>query len=173
MSYPQPTCLPGPAHPPYPQQWQSMLSYGYPALTKQRRVSEPVVGWLLLGSAVLMMVGAAMPWATVLTYSVAGTVGGGKITMFFGLVLAVFGVLTGLRQGRLWVSITACVLTVLVVLIALGNMANISSIARNRNLAFLGDSVRIGAGLWLTLVAGLAALTLSIIAMARRPVQNS
>lgn len=70
-------------------------------------------------------------------------------------------------------SITGCVLAVLVILIALGNMADIANVARNHSVAVLGDSVSIGAGLWLTLVAGIAALTLSIIGIARRPVQNS
>ncbi|MCA1645644.1 MAG: hypothetical protein ABR604_09370 [Jatrophihabitantaceae bacterium] len=161
-----------PAQYPPAQYAQPVTGYGY-RLPKQRHVSEPLVGWLLLGSGVLLMVSAAMPWATVLTYSVAGTVGGGKITLAFGLALAVFGVLIGVRQGLLWVSITSCVLALLAVLVALGNMANISSVASSRNLAFLGqDAVAIGAGLWLTLVASLAALTLSIIGIARRSVPN-
>ena len=119
------------------------------------------------------MIGAPMPWATVLTFSVAGTVGGGKATMFFGVVLAVFGLLIGLKQGRLWVSITACVLAALVVLVAIGNMGNITDVARKSADNFLGNTVSIGSGLWLTLVAGIAALVLSIIGIARRRVQPS
>jgi hypothetical protein len=141
--------------------------YGYPVVAATR-VSEPIVGWLLLGAGVLLMIAAAMPWATVLSFSVAGTVGGGKATMFFGIVLAVFGLLIGLKQGRLWVSITACVVAALVVLIALGNMGNITDVARNSGDRFLGNSVSIGSGLYLTLLAGLAALVLSIIGIARR-----
>jgi hypothetical protein len=164
------------APPHYPPGQYAQPQYGQPMtgyVTRQRRVSEPVVGWLLLGVATLMIISATMPWATVLTFSVAGTVGGGKATLFFGLVFAAFGVLIGMRQGLVWVSITGCVLAVLVILIALGNMGDIANVARNQSVAVLGDSVSIGAGLWLTLVAGIAALTLSIIGIARRPVQNS
>lgn len=162
-----------PADQPQPQPYaQQPMSYGYPAAPPPR-LSEPLVGWLLLGAGVLLVIGAAMPWATVLTISVAGTVGGGKVTMFFGIVLAAFGLLIGLKQGRLWVSITACVLAALVVLIALGNMGNISSVARKSDELFLGNSVSIGSGLWLTLVMGLAALALSIVGIARRPVRKA
>jgi hypothetical protein len=168
--YVQPPTAPyGQQAAPYAQQTQP---YGYPAAPRPR-LSEPVVGWLMLGAGVLLVIGAAMPWATVLTLSVAGTVGGGKATMFFGLVIAVFGLLIGLKQGRLWVSITACVLAALVVLIALGNMGNITSIARKSDELFLGATVSIGSGLWLTLVAGLAALAASIVGIARRPLQKT
>ena len=157
--------------PPYQPYGQPPAGYGYPAAGP--RVSEPLIGWLLLGAGVLLMIGAPMPWATVLTFSVAGTVGGGKATMFFGVVLAVFGLLIGLKQGRLWVSITACVLAALVVLVAIGNMGNITDVARKSADNFLGNTVSIGSGLWLTLVAGIAALVLSIIGIARRRVQPS
>jgi hypothetical protein len=158
--------------PPYQPYGQPPAGYGYPAAAGPR-VSEPLIGWLLLGAGVLLMIGAPMPWATVLTFSVAGTVGGGKATMFFGVVLAVFGLLIGLKQGRLWVSITACVLAALVVLVAIGNMGNITDVARKSADNFLGNTVSIGSGLWLTLVAGIAALVLSIIGIARRRVQPS
>jgi hypothetical protein len=140
---------------------------------KQRRVSEPVVGWLLVGAAALMVISGPLPWATVLSFSVAGTVGAGKVTMFFGLLLAAFGVLIGTRHGRLWVSITGCVLAALATLIALSNMGNISSVARERRAELLGNSVSIGVGLWLTLAASLAALALSIVGIARRPAPKS
>jgi hypothetical protein len=122
----------------------------------------------LLGAGVLLMIGAAMPWATVLTISVAGTVGAGKATMFFGLVLAGFGLLIGLKRGRLWVSITACVVAVFVVLTALGNTSNITDVAHNSGDRFLGNTVSIGSGLYLTLMAGIGALVLSIVGIARR-----
>ena len=73
----------------------------------QRRVSEPVIGWLLLGVAALTVISAVLPWATVLGISIKGTVGDGKLSIFCGAVLAVLGVLIGVRQGRLWVSIVA------------------------------------------------------------------
>jgi hypothetical protein len=165
--YPQGLYGPPPSQP----YGQPPGAYGYPVAAAPR-VSEPVVGWLLLGAAVLVVIGASMPWATVLTISVAGTVGGGKATMFFGVVLGVFGLLIGLKQGRLWVSITACVLAALVVLIALGNVGNISDVARQNGDTFLGNSVSVGSGLWLTLVAGLAAVALSIVGIARRRVQT-
>ncbi|MDQ2749757.1 MAG: hypothetical protein ABI775_05705 [Pseudonocardiales bacterium] len=136
------------------------------------RRSAPLLGWLLLGAGVLLVIGAPMPWATVLSISVAGTVGGGKATMFFGVLIAAGGLLIGMKQGRLWVPITACVLAALVVLIALGNMGNISSVATKNEERFAGNTVSIGSGLWLTLVMGLAALGLSIVGIARRPALN-
>jgi hypothetical protein len=94
------------------------------------------------------------------------------LTGFFGLVLAGFGVVIGVRQGLLWVPITSCVLASLVTIIALANMSSISTLADDDETLPVGVHVSIGSGLWLTLVAGLAVLVLSIIGMVRRPAEN-
>lgn len=145
------------------------MTYGYP-LAPPPRLSEPVVGWLLLGAGALTMVAAALPWASVLGTSIAGTRGDGKISLFCGAVIAILGVLIGLRQGRVWVSITACVFAVFVALIGLADIGNVSSVADGSVTAILGDdAVTVGAGLWVTLVAGLAGIAVSIVGIARRP----
>jgi len=48
----------------------------------QRRVSEPVIGWLLLAMAALTVISAVLPWAAVLGISIKGTVGDGKLSIF-------------------------------------------------------------------------------------------
>ncbi|PZS30603.1 MAG: hypothetical protein DLM58_13365 [Pseudonocardiales bacterium] len=170
----RPQAPPGYHGQPQPSQYgQPVTGYGYPVSTKQRRRTEPLIGWLLLGAGVLLVIAGLMPWATVLDISVAGTVGGGAVTLFFGLVIAAFGVVIGLRQGLLGFSITACVLAALAVLIALANMANIKSLTNDQQAVLLGNTVSIGIGLWLTLVASLAALTLSILGIVRRPAQTA
>jgi len=58
-----------------------MTAMTYPA-APQRRVSEPVIGWLLLGVAALTVISAVLPWATVLGISIKGTVGDGKLSIF-------------------------------------------------------------------------------------------
>ena len=137
--------------------------HGYPAAPR-RRLAEPVIGWLLLGVSVLTAVSAALPWARVLGISVAGTRGDGEITIFCAAVLAVLGILIGLGQGRLWVLITACVFAAFVTLVGLADIGNVSRIANDANRTVFGkDAVSVGAGLWLTLVAGLAALALSVV----------
>jgi hypothetical protein len=170
--YGQPQYVPSPYPPPPPYQpyWQ-LPGYGYPP-PPPPRLTEPIVGWLLLGAGILLVVAAAMPWATALDISVAGTKGGGVLTGFFGLVLAGFGVVIGVRQGLLWVPITSCVLASLVTIIALANMSSISTLADDDVTLPVDVHVRIGSGLWLTLVAGLAVLVLSIIGMVRRPAEN-
>jgi hypothetical protein len=159
--------------PPYPPQGQfPQPPAGYGSAPPARRLSEPLVGWLLVGVAALTMIAAALPWATVLTISVAGTAADGRLTIGCGVILAGLGVLIGVGRGALWVSITACVIGTVVTLIALADVGSVSSIARHGTAAFLADEdVSVGGGLWLTVLAGFAALALSIVAMARRRVR--
>jgi hypothetical protein len=169
-----PQYAPNPYGPPqYPPHAQPPPGYGYlPA--QPRRVCEPILGWLLLAAGVLLVVSAALPWATALDISVAGTRGGGAVTGFFGLVLAGFGIVIGVRRGLLWVPITSCVLSALVTIIAVANMGSIANLAaEHRGELPANFHASIGVGLWLTLSAGLAVLGLSIAGMARRPVQHA
>jgi hypothetical protein len=165
--YQQPSYGP-PQYPPPGHFQQPPVGYGY--APPARRLSEPLVGWLLVGVGALTMVAAALPWATVLGISVAGTVADGQLSMVCGAILAGLGVVIGLGQGALWVSITACVFGIFVALIGLLDVGSVGSFARHGSAEFLNrDEVSVGGGLWLTLIAGFAAVALSIVGMVRRP----
>lgn len=140
--------------------------FGY-TRTLPPRVSAPVLGWVLLGVGALMLLAAILPWATAGSLSLAGTAGDGAITLFFAIAIGAIGLVIGLRQGRLWASIVACVLGALTTITALVDIGNVSTRANDFNDS-LGLDVSVGSGLWLTLVTGVAATGLSVAAIVRR-----
>jgi uncharacterized membrane protein len=83
-------------------------------------------------------------------------------------IVAVTGLLIGLRQGRLWTSIVALVFAVVTVLIGFADLGNISQLYGPAK-DFPDSVFSVGFGLWLVLIGGVAGLVLSIVAMVRRP----
>lgn len=130
------------------------------------QLSQPPMGWALLGLGVLTALAAALPWATVGVISVAGTSGDGAITLLLGLVIAAMGLVIGLRNGRAWTSIVAIVLGALVLLVAGIDTAHISTFSSRFDGIDLHVSV--GPGLWLTLAAGVATVICAVIALVNR-----
>lgn len=111
--------------------------------------------WLMMGIAVIGVIGAFLPWATFGIFSVAGTDGDGVITLILFIVFGLIGLWLG-RQGdpnvAMGVKVLSIVLMAVVVVIAVYDIANISS---------EGDSfikVSPGGGLYLTLISGIAGL---------------
>lgn len=150
---------------PYPAPYLTPYAQGYP---QPALVSEPLLGWLLLVAAAVAAIAAVLPWATVFAQSFPGTDGDGVLVIICAIVLATCAVVIGLHNGRLWASITACVLSVLITLIGLIDLADVSNVVRSVEHGFLSGSVSVGAGLWLTVVSGLAAVGLSVAAIVRR-----
>lgn len=133
-----------------------------PPASATSRVSNPVVGWVLLGAGVMLALGAFLPWVTAFggALSKNGLDGGsdGIITLVLGLGVAAIGFTIGMRHGLLWAPITAAVLSALAGLTAVVDMNDVSGRA----------GVEVGSGLWVTAVAAFAALILAIVAMAVR-----
>jgi hypothetical protein len=180
--YPYPPTQPGAAYGTSPsaygyppqQQLPHQPAYGYPSpqwAPPPRRIAAPVVGYGLLAGAVFVIGAAFMPWAQVFGISIDGTDGNGdgNVTLFLGIVIAVMGVIVACSQGRLWTSVVACVAASLVLVTAFSDLTNVSGMADDGGLD--PDSVSIGGGLWVTLLAGLLALAFSIIGIARREVR--
>ena len=134
-----------------------------------RRRSIPAAGWALFAIGVLMAIAALMPWAVAFGISIGGTQGDGTLTAGCAIVIAVTGLVIGLRQGLLWASITACVLAALVVLVALADIGDVTRFA-GPSTVFGPGTVQVGPGLWLTLVAAVGGVGASIVAMVRRPI---
>jgi hypothetical protein len=160
---------------PYPYQ-QPQQPYGYrpygapypqpPA--GQNRVAAPRIGWLLIGTALVALIAALLPWAYVFGVSIRGTDGNGdgNATLLFAIVVAVMGIVVAAGAGKVWTSIVACVFSALIVLVSLIDLSDVTNVASNDGLG--GIAVDIGPGLWLSLVAGGAALGASIVGIARR-----
>ncbi|MCU1658250.1 MAG: hypothetical protein JWO57_2906, partial [Pseudonocardiales bacterium] len=168
--YGEPLYPPQPGPPAIYGYWQPPAQWGAPPgypLPPGRRRSEPVVGWLLLFTAMLTIVAALLPWATAFTISISGTTGDGNLTIFCAIVIAVAGLVIGLGEGRLWAAIVALIFSLFVLLIGFVDAADISRIL-NR----YGGVGSIGAGLWLTVLAGALGVVLSIVAIARRPMRR-
>jgi hypothetical protein len=165
---------------PYPHQQQQPqydYPYGYPQYGYRpsppqggasARVAAPRVGWALIGTALVALIAALLPWAYVFGISIRGTDGNGdgNATLFFALVVIVMGIVVAAGGGRVWTSIVACVFASLIVLLSLIDLSDITNVASNDGLG--GVSVGVGPGLWLSLLAGLAALAASIVGIARR-----
>jgi hypothetical protein len=166
--------------PPYGQPPYGYPGYGYPGYgypgggypqPAPTKVSAPLTGWLLLGTAALSAAGSVTPWVQIqfgsLSQDVNGTVGDGKLTLVCAVAVAVTGLVIALRQGRLWASIVALVFAVFTVLIGLADLGSLNQLY-GPTTGLPSDVFSIGFGLWLVIVGGLAGIVLSIVALVRR-----
>jgi hypothetical protein len=130
-------------------------------IQKATVVSQAAV-WTAFGAAVAIILGAFLPWASVLVFSVNGTSGDGRITLVAGAV-ALVGVLVYLRTNveKMVSKILVKVGVPVALLVALGtslyDTIHVSTIAHTQVFGTtVGASV--GAGLWLTLVASIVGI---------------
>ncbi|HZY75680.1 MAG TPA: hypothetical protein VFE40_05115 [Jatrophihabitantaceae bacterium] len=164
--YPQPGYpQPGYPQPGYPQPGYPYPGFGYPA-PDGRRVSDPVLGWLTVGAALLAVLGGVLPWATVFGVSVYSSGGDGALVIGCAVIAGACGIAIGLARGRLWASITVTVFGLLIGLIGLVDTVNVNAIASNADVP--PGIASVGAGLWLTIVAGLLITGLGAVAIVRR-----
>ncbi len=114
----------------------------------------------MCAAGVVIVVAALLPWKTVGSVHVQGTLGDGILTIVFGFVGAVAGAVRALtrRQGRWPVAGPAIALTLaaFTTLIAYSDVLSVSKIAT------------VGLGLVLTLVGGICLAIFSILALLRR-----
>lgn len=175
--YQQPGQPPAPGYG-YPTQGYGYPGYGYPGYGNQlapkpTRVSAPWTGWLLALGAAAATIGSFLTWVHAVAGGVStdfsGTSGGrdGKITVVFGVLLLAGGILIVLRQGRIWVSITAIPLAAILLLIAFADIGDVSD--KDKDLRGFGH-LDVGVGLVMVALGALIALAFSIVAICvRRP----
>ena len=138
-----------------------------------RRANRRWDSGLYLVSAVVAIGGSILPWATVSASFLdpvykAGIDGDGRLTLVLGAVLLALAVLSFLpwppvrRVVPLLVLVVATVITV----VALVNLAGVRSAAGplTPEARVLVDT-RAGIGLWLTLVAGMAAMCVAVLSL--------
>ncbi len=120
------------------------------------------LGWGVVVAAVVVMVAAFLPWATLdglVSLSLAGTEADGVITLVLGGAAAVLGILRALGMGR-WTAIIAVLIGLVILLIAIVDIADVGSIA---DLGVATASV--GIGLWVTLVGAVAMVATAALAI--------
>lgn len=116
-------------------------------------------GWTMTAFGVLTVLAALMPWASVGPFTVSGTSGDGTITLVLGLIGGALGLVRALAttaRGRTAVPVTCLVLGSLITLVGLIDIVDVASEAS------------VGAGLVLTLLAGLGLVASSVWGLARR-----
>jgi hypothetical protein len=118
---------------------------------------------IMLGAGALLVVGALLPWATVIapfvgTISAAGTDGDGVITLVLGLLVGACGIV-GLRSQRgSTAKIAGAIGLVVAAVIGCYNVATISNAAGDVPELDLELHASVGMGLWLTVAAAMGGL---------------
>jgi hypothetical protein len=160
----------------YPQQGYPPVppGYGYPQQPKPVRVSVVWTGALLTLGGLAATVGSLLTWVHEVigggpTKDFSGISGNrdGKITVVFGALLLIGGILIVLKQGRIWVAITGTVLAAILALIALADIGDVSD--KSKQFSGFGH-LDVGVGLVIVLVGAIVALAFSIVGICvRRP----
>ncbi|HZC73839.1 MAG TPA: hypothetical protein VE442_24340 [Jatrophihabitans sp.] len=161
----------------YPAPPPGYTGYGYPTpVSPGPRVAPLWIGAVMAIAGLAVVIGSFMTWAKAVafdsSFSVAGTDGDrdGKITVVFGTILLVMGIVVLFRQGRLWTGVVGTVIATLCALTALADIGDISD--KSAKSQPFGH-IDVGPGLVLVLIAAVAALTGSIIAICVRRVSSS
>jgi hypothetical protein len=120
----------------------------------------PVGPTVTIAGAGLIAVGSLLPWASVSspfgTVSFAGTEGDGRITLVLAVLIGLGAAFLWRRPGPAWIwRVVVGLLAVYVIYIAWNDMSNLSDYAAEESDLVLGS---VGAGLYLVLIGGLAAL---------------
>ncbi|MCP5047662.1 MAG: hypothetical protein GY940_10855 [bacterium] len=119
----------------------------------------------MLIAAGIGVLAAFLPWATVLAFSVSGISGSGVITLALYAITAALMLLgdknSNLTGGKFT---TALILSGLGSFVGIYEMINISSkLGASKAGAFLSQSISIGIGLYLTILAGIAVIVLAFV----------
>lgn len=118
----------------------------------------------------LVVVGAFLPWGTVLGMSVNGTEGDGFITIALAVIA---GILIAIKKVPLWVPMIFAILTLVVGGYDFYNMYSVNDQFTGADYAlaeeFLGDmSVSVGTGLYMTVVGGIVLVVGNILAFMKK-----
>lgn len=150
-----------PASLPPPAPWAPPAPDGPTPPPARRAALWP--GALLVGAALLALIGAVLPWAEVRAVffgqlDVAGTEGDGVITLLLGLVLGALGVLAPLAGNPRWLGVVALVTSVVIFAVGAYDLADVTRAASELRTELFGIDARPGPGLYLTVVAGVVGL---------------
>ena len=137
-----------------------------------RRANRRWDSGLYLVSAAVAIGGSILPWATVSASFLdpvykAGIDGDGRLTLVLGVVLLGLSVLSFLRPaGRRVVPLLVLVVATVITVVTLVNLAGVRSAAGplTPEARVLVDT-HVGIGLWLTLVAGMAAMCVAVLSL--------
>jgi hypothetical protein len=116
---------------------------------------------ILIVTGVALVIAATLPWATaragIFSISKAGTEGDGVYTLIGGLIIAALaGWILAREHRKGWRALAITVCGGLIAAVGIWDAADIQ-----RKLGDVeGVEISIGAGLWLTMIAGLAAAIL-------------
>jgi hypothetical protein len=133
----------------------------------------PVGAWLLLGAAIAAVIGALLPWARInlavgdsgLTATVNGTEGDGVITLVLGVALGGMAVLALATRRSTVAGVVAVIVGAAIVAIAVIDIVDVNRAAGDVSPVV---EVSVGAGLWVTLVAGAVGLIGGVLLLAQR-----
>jgi hypothetical protein len=138
-----------------------------------RRANRRWDSGLYLVSALVAIGGSILPWATVSASFLdpvykAGIDGDGRLTLVLGVVLLGLSVLSFLPwpPGRRVVPLLVLVVATVITVVTLVNLAGVRSAAGplTPEARVLVDT-QAGIGLWLTLVAGMAAMCVAVLSL--------
>lgn len=139
-----------------------------PAVTSNRAV--PLL-WAIVGTAVVTIVAAFLPWVTFGDATKMGTGGDGVFTLILGIVAGGVAVAANLvktpKQNLAFIAAVATIVVgVLVTLVAIVDILDVQS--RNSDRGALAEALdmqySVAVGLWLTLIGGLALMVLGVLA---------
>jgi hypothetical protein len=118
-------------------------------------------------SALLMLIGAFGPWATVFSVlSVSGTDGDGKIVLIAALVIGAMVALRLNAKGRRWTVVVALLAGLIAAATSIYDMANIQNTISNSQYRGV---ISVGWGLWIDCIASVSAVfALVVLARAKR-----
>jgi hypothetical protein len=134
----------------------------------------PLGAWVLLGAAIAAVIGALLPWARIdvsfgtedVSANVNGTEGDGVITLVLGILLGAVAVLALATRGvARWAAVVGTVAAVVMTAIAIIDIVDVNRTAGD--ISPLVD-VSVGAGLWVTLIAGLAGIIGGVLLLAKQ-----
>jgi hypothetical protein len=132
------------------------------------------LAWVAVAAGGLGLIGAVGVWGTVhgadavllgRGTSIHGTESGGRLTLILSIAVLVLALVL-MARTLLGVAISVLVCGTLIALIGIANVVDIKAIAPPA-LDRYGLSLTIGAGLWLTVVAGLASAFAGLMAIIR------
>lgn len=163
MTLPDADCepVPGPlpGSPGYAAKWQTGMADD---------VTRPQLGWGLLGSAAIAVLGWLGPWVYV--DSLHLRLGGPHLLtlpLTTAVILAAAGLLILQRRGHRWVSVTALAFSVVLFVVMTVSVGSVCEDEAGKLMLPI-NAVSAGWGLWVTTLGALCGLVAAVRALVRR-----
>lgn len=142
---------PGPGGP-------QVFAAGAPGFAQEEKGRGNPAGWGVVVGAVLTIIAAFLPWASVFGQTITGVEEGsdGVITIALAVLAGIFGLVRALT-GQRWAAIVAILFGLLTTLIAVIDIVDVMEF-----------DITVGIGLWLTLVGGIVMVIAGGVSFRRR-----